>query len=94
MAIEILRDNVLARVVVEKKAIDLPEELQIKRKMEATHGIVTHIGPECETCKVGDEILYKAYVGNVVEHDELPKGDDLYIVISENDILMVVRNEG
>lgn len=89
--IKLLRDCALIKLTPSKKSgIELPEDVKARQKMEATHGTVVATGPECEVVQAGDRVLYREYVGHVIEDDLIPKDGD-HVIVSENDILISFR---
>ncbi len=55
---------------------------------DPTRGTVTHVGPECEHVKVGDEIVLGKYSGNRMEIDGVT-----YIIVNEQEVLAVVDSQ-
>lgn len=90
-----LRDCILVRLDFRDEgegAIAVPEQVKKEERLASTMGKVVAVGPMAEQCKVGDKVAYKAYVGNLVESEELPENEEL-IVVAENDILAIFREK-
>lgn len=85
---KMLRNTVLVKLEIKNKdgGIYLPEIVKDEQKINATTGQAVSVGPEAKVVKEGDFVFYKNYVGNILEHETLPKGETL-VVVSEDDIV-------
>lgn len=89
MNVKLLRDCCLIKVTLtdeEVQGIAIPDDIKRRKQMEASHGFVVAIGPEVKTVTIGDEVMYKSFIGNIIEHDSIPS-DGMYLVVAEKDIL-------
>lgn len=89
MNVKMLRDCCLIKVTItdeERQGIAIPDDIKRRKQMEASHGIVVALGPEVKTVGMGDEVMYKSFIGNIIEHESIPD-DAMYLVVSEKDIL-------
>lgn len=88
---KMLRDIVLVKSPKETKTkggIELPSSAVEEKKLSAAIGEAVACGKDCETVKVGDRVLAKSYVGNLIE-DETFDQDYWYTAIAELDIICV-----
>lgn len=89
MNVKLLRDCCLVKVAIteeESQGIAIPDDIKRRKQMEASHGYVVAVGPEVKTISMGDEVMYKSFIGNIIEHESIPT-DAMYLVVSEKDVL-------
>jgi co-chaperonin GroES (HSP10) len=83
-----LRNNVLVKMEMERPTdIALPTWVEEERKIASAVGEVVALGPDVETCKVGDRVWLKSFVGNILTSPDF--GEDILNVISEDDVLAI-----
>ena len=94
MNLQPLTDHLIIKILKQEKTssgIVLPEEAQEKDRGEVIAigpGRILDNGSRLEmSIKVGDKVLYRKYAG-----DEIKQDGEKYLLLSESDIMAIIKN--